>query len=93
MFDFGDGIKFVKISDYDEAMTVVSYLIQQGWNLEGYSLEKLCSLMARDYQFVSVNQDRVITGHKFPPKEPSITYQAWAASLPNIVISDIDDLL
>ena len=93
MFDFGNGIKFVKISSYDEARDVVQYLIEQGCKLQGYSLEKLCSLMAHDYQFVTVNQDRIITGHKFPPKEPWITYQDWAASRPNIVISDIDDLL
>ena len=93
MFDFGNGIKFVKISSYGEARDVVQYLIEQGWKLQGYSLEKLCSLMAHDYQFVTVNQDQVITGHKFPPKEPWQSYQDWAASRFSIKISKIDDLL
>ena len=93
MFDFGNCIKFVKISSYDEARDVVQYLIEQGWKLQGYSLEKLCSLMAQDYQFVTVNQDRVIVGHKFPPKEPWQSYPDWAASRLSIKISNIDDLL
>lgn len=93
MFDFGNGIKFVKISSYDEARDVVQYLIEQGWKLQGYSLEKLCSLMAQDYQFVTVNQDRVITGHKFPLKEPWQSYPDWVASRLSIKISNIDDLL
>lgn len=39
MFDFGNGIKFVKISSYDEARNVVLYLIEQGWELRSYSQE------------------------------------------------------
>lgn len=93
MFDFGDGIKFVKISSYDEARDVVQYLIEQGCKLQGYSLKTLCSLMAQDYQFVTVNQDREITGHRFPPKEPWQSYPDWAASRFSIKISKIDDLL
>lgn len=93
MFDFGDGIKFVKISSYDEARDVVQYLIEQGCKLQGYSLKTLCSLMAQDYQFVTVNQDREITGHRFPPKEPWQSYPDWAASRFSIKISNIDDLL
>lgn len=93
MFDFGNGIKFVKISSYDEARDVVQYLIEQGWKLQGYSLEKLCSLMAHEFPFVTVNQDQVITGHKFPPKEPWQSYPDWAASRLSIKISNIDDLL
>ena len=93
MFDFGNGIKFVKISSYDEARDVVQYLIEQGWKLQGYSLEKLCSLMAREFQFVTVNQDMVITGHRFPPKEPWQSYPDRAASRFSIKISNIDDLL
>lgn len=93
MFDFGKGIKFVKISSYDEARDVVQYLIEQGCKLQGYSLKTLCSLMAQDYQFVTANQDREITGHRFPPKEPWQSYPDWAASRLSIKISNIDDLL
>lgn len=93
MFDFGNGIKFVKISSYDEARNVVLYLIEQGWELRSYSQEKLCSLMAHDFPFVTVNQDGVITGYKFPPTEPWQSYQDWAASRLSIKISNIDDLL
>lgn len=93
MFDFGNGIKFVKISSYDEARNVVQYLIEQGCKLQGYSLKTLCSLMAQDYQFVTANQDREITGHRFPPKEPWQSYPDWAASRLSIKISNIDDLL
>lgn len=94
IFDFGDGIKYVKCATYNEAEDVIQFLMDAGYKTGSHTPHRLAQLVAQTYPYVGVSEHGTITGWTGRRAHPVMSYVDFVQrGKVHCTISNIDDLL
>lgn len=93
-YDFGDGMKYVECTTYDEVEDVIQFLMDAGYGTGDHTPHRLAQLVAQTYPYVGVSEYGNITGWTGRRGKPVMSYADFVQRYKvRCVISDIDDLL